>query len=194
MPRLLWISRGIDRLNTAVSQVVRWLVLVAVLISAGNAFMRYAFNTSSNAWLELQWYLFAAVFLLSAGYTLLCNEHVRIDVVFNRLSHRTRAWIDGLGTLVFLLPFAALIVWLSWPVFVRSFLHSEMSTDAGGLLRWPVKLLVPVGFLLLWLQGVSELIKRIAFLQGYLPDPYGHAGDPARDLKVVDGRQQCGEP
>lgn len=172
MPLLLRVSRAIDALNGRVGAAVRWLVLAAVLISAGNAIVRYALNTSSNAWLELQWYLFAAVFLLCAGATLLQNEHIRIDVLFDRFSHRTRAWIDVVGALVFLLPFATLIVWLSWPVFVDSFIHGEMSTDAGGLIRWPVKLLVPVGFALLALQGFSELIKRIAFLLGQAADPY----------------------
>ena len=181
MPFLLRVSRVIDSLNERIGAIFRWLILLAVLISAGNAFVRYLFNTSSNAWLELQWYLFAAVFLLCAGYALLRNDHVRIDVVFDQLSHRTRAWIDIFGLLVFLLPFAALIIWLGWPVFVQSFSHGEVSSDAGGLIRWPVKLLIPLGFLLLLLQGISELIKRIGFLQGRLADPYatsaGHGPD-----------------
>lgn len=178
MPLLLRLSRAIDALNGCVGSAVHWLVVVAVLISAGNAAVRYTFSTSSNAWLELQWYLFAAIFLLCAGYTLLRNEHVRIDVLFNRLSHRARAWVDVFGTLFFLLPFASLIIWLSWPVFVDAFVHGEMSTDAGGLIRWPVKLLIPVGFALLALQGISELIKRIAFLNGRLADPYRLADEP----------------
>ena len=133
--------------------------------------MRYLFNRSSNAWLELQWYLFAAVFLLCAGYTLLHNEHIRIDVVSSRLSARSRLWIDILGTLLFLLPVSIFIVWLSWPVFVNAWVSGEISSNAGGLIRWPARLLVPAGFLLLSLQGVSELIKRIAALMGLIPDP-----------------------
>jgi TRAP-type mannitol/chloroaromatic compound transport system permease small subunit len=179
---LLAISRLIDRLNEAVGRTVKWLVLVAVLISAGNAVVRYSLNRSSNAWLEIQWYLFAAVFLLCAGYTLLRNEHVRIDVVAGRLSARAQAWIDLFGSLVFLLPMALIIGVLSWPQVADSFARGEMSGDAGGLIRWPVKLLIPVGFALLALQGVSELIKRIAFLAGRIPDPaarqHQHAGEP----------------
>jgi TRAP-type mannitol/chloroaromatic compound transport system permease small subunit len=139
---------------------VVWLVLVMVLISAGNALVRYGLKTSSNAWLEVQWYLFAAVFLLSAGATLLANGHVRIDVLSARLSSRTRLWIDFLGGLFFLLPVTLLILWLSWPMALESFLRGEMSSDAGGLPRWPAKMLIPAGFLLLALQGVSETIKR----------------------------------
>ena len=180
MGLLLALSRGIDRLNLAVGRLVGWLVLVSVLISAGNALVRYIFSTSSNAWLEIQWYLFSAVFLLCAGYTLLRNEHVRIDVVAGKLSPRAQAWIDLLGSLLFLLPMALIIFWLSWPSVIDSYQRHEMSGDAGGLLRWPVKLLIPVGFALLALQGISELIKRIAFLAGLIPDPRPrHAAGPA---------------
>lgn len=186
MPFLLRLSAAIDRLNERVGSAVRWLILLAVVISAGNALVRYLFSTSSNAWLELQWYLFAAVFLLCAGYTLLRNEHVRIDVIFDRLSHRTRAWIDIVGTLLFLFPYALLIIWFAWPVFVESFARGELSADAGGLIRWPVKLLIPTGFLLLLLQGISELIKRIAFLQGRLEDPYAHPGEHGGKNLVLD--------
>lgn len=171
MQVLLSISRAIDALNERVGRTVVWLVLVAVLISAGNAVVRYALDTSSNAWLEVQWYLFSAVFLLCAGYTLLHDEHIRIDVFAARFGPRARAWIDVFGTVFFLLPMAVLIGWLSWPVFLDSWVHHEVSADAGGLLRWPVKLLIPVGFALLALQGVSELVKRIAFLAGAIPDP-----------------------
>jgi TRAP-type mannitol/chloroaromatic compound transport system permease small subunit len=171
MQPLLVIARAIDRLNLAVGRTVMWLVLVAVLVSAGNATSRYALRVSSNAWLELQWYLFSAIFLLCAGYTLLRNEHIRIDILSSRFSKRTRTWIDVLGTLFFLLPMAALILVLSWPVFWDSWLRNEVSSDAGGLLRWPVKLLMPLGFALLLLQGLSELIKRIGFLAGAAPDP-----------------------
>ncbi|WP_298725261.1 TRAP transporter small permease subunit [uncultured Ferrovibrio sp.] len=171
MKILLAVSRLIDALNDRVGRVIYWLVLVAVLVSAANATVRYTFNTSSNAWLEVQWYLFSAVFLLCSGYTLLRNEHIRIDVVVSRFSERTLTWIDIIGTVFFLLPMALIIMWLSWPVFMDSFIHNELSSDAGGLLRWPVKLLIPVGFFLLSLQGISELIKRIAFLMGLIPNP-----------------------
>jgi TRAP-type mannitol/chloroaromatic compound transport system permease small subunit len=140
-------------------------------MSAGNAVARKLLNLSSNAFLEVQWYLFSAVFLLGAGYTLLRNEHVRIDVLSQRCSPRTRAWIDIIGTVFFLLPIGVIIFWLSWPMFLESFTRQEVSVNAGGLLRWPVKLLIPIGFLLLCLQGLSELIKRIAFLRGIAPDP-----------------------
>ena len=184
MTPLLTLSRAIDWLNERVGRAVLWLVLVMVLVSAGNAVSRYALNLSSNAWLELQWYLFAAVFLLCAGYTLLHNEHVRIDVVSSHLSRRTRAWIDVFGTLLFLLPMSICILWLSWPIFLKAWLSGEISSNAGGLIRWPARLLVPVGFLLLTAQGISELIKRIAFLRGLIPDPAEpHAGPPLEPLR-----------
>jgi TRAP-type mannitol/chloroaromatic compound transport system permease small subunit len=163
---LLFCSRFIDVLNSWAGRSIAWLVLVAVLVSAGNAVMRYALNVSSNAWLELQWYLFSAIFLLGAGYTLLRDAHVRIDALTGRLSARKRAWIDVFGIVFFLMPMALGILYLSWPMFVQSYTGGEMSSDAGGLLRWPVKLLIPAGFGLLALQGASELIKRIAFLRG----------------------------
>jgi TRAP-type mannitol/chloroaromatic compound transport system permease small subunit len=181
MKILLTISRAIDALNERIGRTVIWLVLVMALISAANAMVRYMFNRSSNAWLELQWYLFAAVFLLCAGYTLLRNEHIRIDVLSSRLSARSRLWIDILGTVLFLLPVSVFIVWLSWPVFVNAWVSNEMSSNAGGLVRWPARLLVPVGFLLLSLQGVSELIKRIAALRGLIPDP---TAKPALPLAI----------
>ena len=171
MPLLLRISRLIDGLNERVGKAVYWLVLAMVLISAGNAIVRKIFNYSSNAFLEAQWYLFSAVFLLAAGYTLLRNEHVRIDVIAGRLSRRTQTWIDIFGTLFFLLPLAILLAWLAWPVFVEAYERQEVSTNAGGLIIWPARLLVPIGFALLVLQGISELIKRIAFLRGLIPDP-----------------------
>jgi TRAP-type mannitol/chloroaromatic compound transport system permease small subunit len=168
---LLRLSGAIDRLNTAVGRTVIWLVLVMTVISSGNAIIRYAFNTSSNAWLEIQWYLFSAVFLLGAGYTLRHNEHIRIDVVTGRFGPRGQAWIDVAGGLLFLLPMACIITWLSWPIFVGSLESGEMSSDAGGLIRWPAKLLIPAGFALLALQGLSETIKRVAFLCGAAPAP-----------------------
>ena len=148
-----------------------WLILATVLISAANAVVRKMFNWSSNGLLEIQWYLFSAVFLLGAGYTLLRNEHVRIDVIAGRLSKRAQAAMDIVGTILFLLPMAILIGYLGWPVFVESWNRNEVSTNAGGLIIWPARLLVPVGFLLLAIQGISELIKRIAFLRGMIPDP-----------------------
>jgi TRAP-type mannitol/chloroaromatic compound transport system permease small subunit len=168
---LLKISRFIDWLNEQVGQSVYWLVLAAALISAGNAVVRYTFDMSSNGWLEIQWYLFSAVFLLGSGYTLLRNEHVRIDLVVGRLGERGQAWVDLLGALFFLLPMAVIIGWLAWPVFIESWVRNEQSSDAGGLIRWPVKLLIPAGFLLLALQGVSEIIKRVAYLRGLIPYP-----------------------
>jgi TRAP-type mannitol/chloroaromatic compound transport system permease small subunit len=171
MKFLLRLARGIDWLNEKIGRVVVWLVLVAVLISAGNAIIRKAFDMSSNAWLEVQWYLFSAVFLLCAGYTLLRNEHVRIDVLLHRLPKRAQIWVDIFGLIFFLLPTALLIARLAWPVFMRAFVSGEMSENAGGLIRWPVYILAPTGFALLALQGVSELIKRFAFLQGLIDDP-----------------------
>jgi TRAP-type mannitol/chloroaromatic compound transport system permease small subunit len=171
VPFLLTVSRWIDRTNERLGAALYWLILAMVLISAANAVVRKAFNVSSNGFLEIQWYLFSAVFLGCAGYTLLRNEHVRIDVIAGRLSKRTQAWIDILGTLFFLLPMAILIMWLSWPVMVEAFVRHEVSSNTGGLIVWPARLIVPVGFFFLSLQGVSELIKRIAFLQGLIPDP-----------------------
>lgn len=163
---LLRFARVIDALNAAVGRGVKWLVLVATLVSAGNALLRYGLDLSSNAWLELQWYLFALIFLLGAGYTHLHNGHVRIDVLYGRLGPRGRAWIDLLGGLFFLLPMAGLMVWLGWAAFQASWLVGETSPDAGGLLRWPIKLALPLGFGLLFLQGLAECIKRAAFLLG----------------------------
>jgi TRAP-type mannitol/chloroaromatic compound transport system permease small subunit len=181
---LLALSRAIDALNRRVGHAVYWLILAAVLVSAANAVSRYLFDASSNGWLELQWYLFSAVFLLAAGYTLLHNEHVRIDVIFGHLPPRLRAWIDLIGGVFFLLPMAIIIMALSWPVFVDSYRLHEYSSDAGGLLRWPVKLLIPVGFLLLALQGVSEIVKRIAFLLGRIPDPLEKHHAPAAEEQI----------
>jgi TRAP-type mannitol/chloroaromatic compound transport system permease small subunit len=178
---LLRLSRAIDGLNDRVGHLVYWAVLAAALVSAGNASMRYAFDLSSNAWLELQWYLFSAVFLLAAGYTLRHNEHVRIDVVHSHLSPRGRAWVDLFGGVFFLLPMATVILVLSWPVLVDSYIRNEYSSDAGGLLRWPVKLLIPLGFLLLVLQGLSEIVKRLGFLLGRIADPLEEHREPMAD-------------
>lgn len=171
MELLLRMSRLVDALNERIGRLVYWLVLVAVLVSAGNAIIRKVFNVSSNAWLELQWYLFSAIFLLCAGYTLLHNGHVRIDVIAGKLSPKAQAWIDILGTLFFLLPMTLMLTWLSWPYFVHSFQNKEISGSAGGLIFWPARVLLPVGFGLLALQGLSELVKRIAFVTGKGPDP-----------------------
>jgi TRAP-type mannitol/chloroaromatic compound transport system permease small subunit len=171
MKALLGLSRVIDAINERVGKIVLWLVLASVLISATNAVVRKAFDMSSNAFLEIQWYLFAAVFLLASGYTLLNNEHVRIDVLTSHMSDRKRNWIDVIGLTLFLLPFSVLTTTLSIPYFYQAFLSGEVSSNAGGLIRWPVYLLIPVGFALLGIQGISELIKRIAFLRGLIPDP-----------------------
>lgn len=168
---LLHISFIIDAINRRTGRAVAWLVLVSVIISSANAIVRYLLSTSSNAWLELQWYLFSSIVLLCCGYTLLEDEHVRIDVFSSRMSGRVRAWIDLICGLLFLLPICVIVGTLSWPMFVDSFMRHERSGDAGGLLRWPVKLLVPVGFFLLAAQGVSEIVKRLAFLRGVAPDP-----------------------
>jgi TRAP-type mannitol/chloroaromatic compound transport system permease small subunit len=168
---LLSLARLIDALTERVGRLVIWLVLVATLISAGNALARYALGESSNAWLEIQWYLFGAMFLLAAGYTLKHNGHVRIDILYNRFGARGQAWIDLIGGVLFLLPMAILLAWLAWPMFLDAWLSHEMSPDAGGLVRWPVKLLLPLGFCLLALQGVAEVIKRLGVLSGHVTLP-----------------------
>ena len=171
MNALLALARLIDALTERVGRLIIWLVLIATLISAGNALIRYSLGESSNAWLEIQWYLFGAMFLLAAGYTLKHNGHVRIDIFYNRLGPRGQAWIDLIGGLLFLLPMAVLLAWLAWPMFHEAWVTHEISPDAGGLVRWPVKLLLPLGFGLLALQGVAEVIKRIGVLSGHLALP-----------------------
>jgi TRAP-type mannitol/chloroaromatic compound transport system permease small subunit len=168
---LLALSRAIDAVTRVAGRLTLWLVMGAVLISAINAVVRKLFSTSSNAYLEIQWYLFAGVFMLAAGYTLLNNEHVRIDVLTGRLSPRGRTWIDIIGLLLFVLPFCVFVTWLSWPLVIHAIQSGEMSSNEGGLVRWPVFALLPVGLILLGAQAISELIKRIAFLQGKGPDP-----------------------
>jgi TRAP-type mannitol/chloroaromatic compound transport system permease small subunit len=168
---LISLARAIDRLSEWVGKLVAWLVLAAVLISAANAVVRKAFDMSSNGFLEIQWYLFAAVFLLAAGYTFLRGEHVRIDIILGRFSRRTQVLVEIFGILCFLFPFVYAVIQLVWPLVVRAYVSGEMSSNAGGLIRWPVFALVPAGFTLLGLQGLSELIKRIAFLQGLVDDP-----------------------
>lgn len=164
MQALLSFSRAVDRINAWFGRLAAWLVLIACLISAGNASSRYLFNASSNAWLEIQWYLFSAMFLLGASYTLKLNEHVRVDLVLMMLSERGRLWIDVFGILCFLLPTTVILGYMSWGFFIDAWQIGEVSANAGGLVRWPVKLLMPLGFGLLTLQGVSELVKRIAGL------------------------------
>jgi TRAP-type mannitol/chloroaromatic compound transport system permease small subunit len=162
---LLAISRGIDWFNTQFAVVANWLVLLAALISAGNAGSRYLFSESSNGWLEIQWYMFAGMVLLGAPYTLKMNEHVRVDLFYGIASERTRIWIDIVGGLLFLLPICVILTYFTWPWFVESWTLNEASSNAGGLVRWPVKLLLPVGFFLMAIQGVSEIIKRVAALE-----------------------------
>jgi len=186
MKLLLGLSRAIDALNERVGRTLMWLVLAAVLVSAGNATSRYMLDIASNAWLELQWYLFSAVFLLCAGYTLRHNEHIRIDVVNSHLSTRTQMWIDIFGLVLFLVPMSLIIIWLSWPVFVNAYESGEISVNAGGLIRWPARLMVPVGFSLLLLQGISELIKRIAYLMGLIPNPLEKHENAALEQLHVD--------
>jgi TRAP-type mannitol/chloroaromatic compound transport system permease small subunit len=165
---LLAFSRAIDALNTQMGRVASLLVLLACLVSAGNAVSRYAFSLTSNAWLELQWYMFGALFMLGAAYTLKVNEHVRVDVLYGGLPRRAQLWVDLVGTLLFLLPATIIIGWLSWPVFYNAFVIHEVSFSPGGLVRWPIKLFMPLGFALLTLQGISEVIKRVAALTGHL--------------------------
>jgi TRAP-type mannitol/chloroaromatic compound transport system permease small subunit len=190
---LLRLAHLIDRINAWVGKSIVWLILVAVLISAVNAIVRKAFNISSNAFLELQWYLFSAVFLLGAAYTLQRNEHVRIDVIAGRFSKRTQTWIDIVGTLLFLLPMTLMVLWLSWPVFVTSFETKDMSNSAGGLILWPARLLVPVGFALLSLQGISELVKRLGFLAGVAPDPTEKHGEKTAEEELAEAIRRAAE-
>lgn len=189
MAALLGLSRIIDGINEFLGRQVSWLILVAVLISAANAIVRKAFDMSSNAWLELQWYLFGTVFMIAGAYALLKNEHVRIDIVSGNLSKRTRDWIDLFGHVFFLLPFTTLMVWLAWPWFIRSYVTQEISANAGGLIIWPAKAVVLVGFILLTAQAISEIIKRIAVLMGILHDPTpGHHMPPAvEDILEAEG-------
>lgn len=186
MRSLLSLSRLLDALNRGVGRFVSWLILIVVFISAGNAVSRKWFDMSSNAWLEVQWYLFGAIFLLAAGYTLLNNEHVRVDVLHAKLSERGQVKMEIFGVLVFLLPVCIMVCWLSWPVFVDSYVSNEMSSNSGGLVRWPAKLLIPVGFLLLILAGISHLIKCIGFLQGLCPNPLRRKGEKTAEELLAE--------
>jgi len=182
---LLKLSQLIDWLNERVGKGAFWLVLIMTLISSGNATYRFIFNDSSNGMLEIQWYLFAAVFLLCSPYTLQKNEHVRIDVLSSKLSPRGLAVIDIIGTLFFLLPMVIAVMWLSLPLVAESYKIHEYSANAGGLIRWPVKILLPIGFALLALQGISEMIKRIAFLQGLIADPNAKDAGPTAEEELA---------
>ena len=188
MQALLKLSRAIDAVNAKIGKWVAWLILAAVLVSATNAVVRKVFSTSSNSWLELQWYLFSAVFLICASWTLLANEHIRIDIVNNMFPKRVRDWVDLLGHAFFLLPFTIIVVITGWPFFTASIAVNEQSTNAGGLLVWPVKLLIPVAFVLLLFQGISEIIKRIAVMRGMIPDPHAATHHPleAEIEQIID--------
>ena len=186
MKGFVGLARRIDGLTERLGTVVPWLVLFAVLVSAINAIVRKAFDISSNAFLEMQWYMFGAVFLLCSGYTLLRQEHVRIDVIYGRFSRRTQVWIDVFGTVFFLLPMCALFLWFSWPFFLSSFNSGEVSSNAGGLVVWPAKLLIPLGFLVLTIQGVSELVKRLGYLKGVAPDPGAKPQDKTAEEELAE--------
>ena len=191
MAGLLALSRLIDALNEFIGKWVGWLILAAILVSAVNAIIRKAFNMSSNAWLELQWYLFGAAFLLAAAYTLKQNEHIRIDIVYGAFSRRVQHWIDLLGHLFFLMPFVLLMVYYFVPYVSLSFRTGEMSTNAGGLILWPAKLMLLVGFSLLAIQGVSEIIKKIAVMRGDMPDPNPYIA--AHEAAELEGKSLAEE-
>jgi TRAP-type mannitol/chloroaromatic compound transport system permease small subunit len=201
MAPLLAASRQIDRFNEAIGKSMRWLVLAAVLISAGNAIVRKAFSIGSNSLLEIQWYLFAAVFMLGGGYAFLRNVHVRIDFVSSKLSKRTNTIIDILGIIIFLIPLCLILINLSWPLFVSALTSGEMSSNAGGLIRWPVMMLIPLGFGLLLLQAFSELTKRFAYLKGLIPEPFSVEGTQSDEeilaeelAALAEKKNQTGAP
>ena len=186
MQAFLKLSKAVDWLNSLIGKYVIWLILGSTVISAINAIVRKVFNTSSNAYLEIQWYLFAASFLIAAGYTLLNGEHVKIDVVSSKLSKRAQIWIDVFGFTVFLIPFCLAILWFSIPFVIKGYNSGEMSSNAGGLIRWPVYAMLPLGFALLLLQAVSELIKRLAFLQGLIEDPTNKKVDKTAEEELAE--------
>jgi TRAP-type mannitol/chloroaromatic compound transport system permease small subunit len=193
MQALLKISNAIDGLNRLIGKYVIWLILGSAVISAVNAIVRKAFNVSSNAYLEVQWYLFAATFLLCAAFTLLNGEHVKIDVLYSRWTKRTQTWIDVFGFMFFLLPFCTAILWFSVPFFLKGFYSGEVSSNAGGLVRWPVYAMMPLGFSLLWLQGISELIKRVAFLMGLIPDPTEKTAEKTAEEELAEAIAKLAE-
>lgn len=192
MRGLLALSRLIDGINGLVGRSISWLILVVVLVSTGNAISRKFLHSSSNAWLELQWYLFGALFLLASGYTLLKNDHVRVDILAQKLSKRNQIRIEIFGIVCFLMPMAILIMWFGWPMFWESWVSNETSSNSGGLVRWPVKLLIPLGFCLLIAAGVSHLIKCIAFLKGLAPDPTRREGRTAEEEFAEEIARQAG--
>ncbi len=195
MGALLALSRGIDRMTTALGRTVAWLILAAILVSAGNAIIRKVFDQSSNAWLEMQWWMFGAVFLIASPWTLRLNEHVRIDVLSSRLPQRWRNAIDVVGHAFFLLPVAAVVLVTSWPFFMRAFVQNEQSSNAGGLPQWPAKFLIPLAFALLLIQGVSELIKRVAIVRGDLaPAPQEGVGPAVANARLQTGDGDGGLP
>lgn len=182
MKLLLQLSRLVDRLGEGVGKLAMWAILLTTLISAGNAIVRKLFGVSSNAWLEIQWYLFAAVFMLGGGFAFLRNAHVRIDFLSSRFSARTRNWVDVAGIVIFVFPLCYMMITMGWPLFMQAWESGEMSSNAGGLIRWPVYLLIPLGFALLMLQSASELVKRIAFITGQGPDALDHTGPSETEL------------
>jgi TRAP-type mannitol/chloroaromatic compound transport system permease small subunit len=190
MQSLLQFSRAVDALSAWIGRVVMWLILLTTFISAGNAIVRKVFNTSSNALLEIQWYIFAAVFMLGAGYAFLRNAHVRIDFISSKFSARTRNWIDIGGIVIFMFPLCYMMITLSWPLFHNAWVSGEMSSNSGGLIRWPVYAMIPLGFALLALQGFSELIKRLAFLKGMGPDALDHSGPSEAELLAKEIAEQ----
>jgi len=192
MSSLLSFSRFIDAINEKIGLAISWALLLAVLICSGNALVRYIFNTSSNSWLEIQWYLFGAIFLLASAYTLKRNEHVRIDVVVGRFSKRTQVWIDVFGFTFFLLPATLLILYFAIPFAYESIHNQEVSSNAGGLIIWPAKTLIPIGFFLLTLQGISELIKRIGFLMGLVDasEFEKQAATPEEEIEAIKAANQ----
>ena len=192
MQFLLRLSRGMDAISDWIGRVLIWALFATVIVSTANAVVRKVFSVGSNAWLEVQWYLFAAVFLLGAGYAFLHNAHVRIDFISGRLSARTRNIIDIIGIVAFLTPLAWILLQLSWPLFVKAWQSGEMSQNAGGLIRWPVLALVPLGMVLLLAQAASELVKRVAFLKGLIPDPLAHPENPETQMIPAEEPAEAG--
>jgi TRAP-type mannitol/chloroaromatic compound transport system permease small subunit len=193
MRALLKFSNAIDWLNGLIGKYVIWLILASTVVSGVNAVVRKVFNVSSNAYLEVQWYLFAATFLLASGYTLLCGEHVKIDVVSSRLSKRSQMWMDVFGFLFFLTPVCLAILWYGTPFFLKGYHSGEMSNNAGGLVRWPVYAMIPLGFALLLLQGWSELITRLAFLQGLIEDPTAKKAEKTAEEELAEAIRRLAE-
>jgi TRAP-type mannitol/chloroaromatic compound transport system permease small subunit len=186
MQALLALARGIDRVNAFIGKGVIWLILLAVVISAGNAVSRKLFDLSSNAWLELQWYLFGAAFMGAAAYTLQQNEHIRIDVFYGSRSRKTQHWIDLLGHIFFLLPFVALMAWLLWPYTVQAYVGGQVSSNAGGLIIWPARAILLIGFIMLTVQALSEIVKKIAVMQGLMEDPHPFISAQEQALHEVE--------